>query len=168
MKLTSATLSHKSYFHIKMADHTWLVKYSWWFACWAFMNKKWLRKSILFLFITDISEYGRIHAKQFPHESFLGSGNCQARKVCKDEKGKFLWTVIFQHRFAIWIKYDFWIRNQLSIDRLAPDFKAATKEERQSSLDKTLSTFLFYFPFSLQFSSFFPLKSYVFLLSVVK
>lgn len=25
------------YFHIKMADHTWLLKYSWWFACFGMM-----------------------------------------------------------------------------------------------------------------------------------
>lgn len=67
----------------------------------AFMNKKWLRNRFYFFLLR--SEYARIHAKQFPHESFNRISLKKTRRNFMDCDFAF---------FPIWIKYDFWIRNQ--------------------------------------------------------
>lgn len=71
MKLTSA-ISRKVYrfSYVKMvaADHTWSVKYSWWFACWDVdIQHSWIRNDCE---IDFISFYYDLNMREFMQNSF--------------------------------------------------------------------------------------------------
>lgn len=114
----------KIYFHIKMAaDHTWLLKYSWWFAClgypWIKNDCEWwwwgLERYFLLLSCSHFyTAYIGLNSAGVWMKSCKTVFKYPSIGICKNIFYGLWFSVSISFRSAIWIKYDFWIRNQSS------------------------------------------------------